>query len=686
MVSSRYAAVLIGILFIVAAAIVSANLYGTGNFAPVDVEKERDGGGEDNNALAAPETRRTVVKAIPSRTGIYFPLFAPPGPLWDNMLTHRNAHPSLPWIAIVDPHHGPGAQYDANYAENINKLQAANVTVLGYVSTLWAARPPELVKADIDRYKEWYNVDGIMLDEMISDPGFEGMYSGFADHAKSKGMSIVIGNVGTNISPSYASTVDAISTVEGDRTPPLSWLKGWQSNYDKSNFVYITYSQSWIDKEYVAESAKHVGSLYITDDTMPFPYDNFPTFLDEVLEMLDPQGNNDLRTLSVRTSDLRGEDLDGILVTASSPSLEEGDNNSGISTALLSTPLAYVGKVNSVYAINAASNSTHVFDHWEDGSTNPVRKVMLDSSKVLRAYYRTASTIDLKSAIIVESLTVQGGKLGMWINIHDDDKGVEAGSGFAPQIAKGQSNATYSVTANDHQHLVFDHWEDGSTNRTRTVHLPESSNDGDQNNAYLTAFYRVEKDPALVDLTVNSYTLDGTEVRGLWSIITPLNQNPVGGGTPLTHLATSGQTYTVQALDSGIYTFDHWKDGSTNRTRTVVMPGSDVTLSAYYTTPPAKLNVTLAGLSGERLEDNNSKWNIAVVRAMDSSLVPVVLRQDADSYNTSYKGRLDSVYSVQAPDLGGYTFDHWENGSRDRLRNVMLSPGDIAIIAYYKIK
>jgi hypothetical protein len=115
------------------------------------------------------------------------------------------------------------------------------------------------------------------------------------------------------------------------------------------------------------------------------------------------------------------------------------------------------------------------------------------------------------------------------------------------------------------------------------------------------------------------------------------------------------------------------------------MPGSDVTLSAYYTTPPAKLNVTLAGLSGERLEDNNSKLNIAVVRAMDSSLVPVVLRHQADSYNMSYTGRLHSVYSVQAPDLGGYAFDHWENGSRDRLRNVMLSSSDdTAIIAYYK--
>ncbi|MEO9294873.1 MAG: PQQ-dependent sugar dehydrogenase [Nitrososphaera sp.] len=43
-----------------------------------------------------------------SSTAVYFPLFAPPGPLWDNMLIYRQSHPSLAWIAIVDPPMGQG--------------------------------------------------------------------------------------------------------------------------------------------------------------------------------------------------------------------------------------------------------------------------------------------------------------------------------------------------------------------------------------------------------------------------------------------------------------------------------------------------------------------------------------------------------------------------------------------------
>ena len=602
-----------------------------------------------------------------ARTGVYFPLFAPPGPLWDNMLTYRQAHPALPWVAIVDPHHGPGAQYDATYARNIEKLQAANVTVLGYVSTLWAGKPAGPVMEDIKKYKDWYDVDGIMLDEMISDPGFEGLYSSYTSYAKSLGMGQVIGNVGTNISPSYVDTVDSISTVEGDRAPPLSWLQGWQLNYDRSNFLYITYSQSWTDPQYIAESTKYVGSLYMTDDTMPFPYDDFPAYFDEIVAVLDPQGDNDLRTLSVRASDLRGNGLEGTLATVSSPA--EGTSD------MLSTPLARVGDVNSTYLVTALSISTHVFDHWDDGSTDPARPVVLDSSQVLRAYYKTPATSDLQSDIVVNALTVQGGQLGMWINVSKE--GADSGSGLTPLIVSGQDGTTYTITASDHRQLVFDHWENGSTDRTREVSLHRGDN------AYLTAYYRVEKDPPLIELNVDAYTLDGTEIRGLWSVITPSNETATGGLTPLTHVGAPGRTYLVEAQDRDIYKFDHWEDGSTNRTRTITH-NSDATLSAHYATPLVALKINFASLSGEgRLGGMD-----ATVTAMDNSTTTATTssRQQAAGASTTFAGRFASVYTITVPDRAGYTFDHWDDGSTDRSRKVMLFSDDLEVTAYYREK
>ena len=591
-------------------------------------------------------------------TAIYFPLYTPPGPVWDNMLTYRQAHPSLEWIAIIDPHHGRGQKFDLVYAENIAKLQANDVIVLGYVSTLWSAKDPNAVKEDIRKYDDWYRVDGIMLDEMVSFAGAEGLYSDYTNYAKSLGMSSVIGNVGTNTLPSYVGTVDSISTIEGDRAPPLSWLKGWQLNYDKSNFLYITYSQSWIDKKFVDESTNYVGSLYITDDTMPFPYDNFPSYFDEVVAVLDPQGQNNLRNLSVRASDLLGNSLDGTLVIVS-------DAANGAPIATLHTQLTHVGTLGSTYAVTALSNQTHIFDHWGDGTTQPTRKVVLDSSTILRAYYRTPSTPNLQSNIVVNALTVNGGQLQMWTSVGIGSSEVKAG--LTPLAFAGQDGLTYTVTANSFENLAFDHWEDGSTNPSRAVSLQGG------NNAYLTAYYRVEETtPWLLDLTVNSYTLDGTEARRLWSTITPLNGVPAGRYTPMTLAATSGLAYTATAHDNGIYIFDHWDDGSTNRAR-IVTPFSDTTLTAYYKTSPATLAVKSADPSGSLLDGM-----YATVAPIDNSTMQTSFT------DTMYTGYLGSAYKVTVSDYYGIVFDHWEDGSTSRSRTVMLTTDNTELTAYYK--
>ena len=585
--------------------------------------------------------------AAPARTGVYFPLFTPPGPVWDNMLAYREAHPSLPWVAVVDPHHGPGTQFDSTYAQNIAKLQAQNVTVLGYVSTLWGARPADAIKEDIRSYHNWYGVEGIMLDEMVSNPGFEGHYYGLAKYAKSLGMKLVIGNVGTNIAPTYIGTVDLIGTVEGDGTPPLSWLEGWQAQYDKSNFLYITYSQGWVDSDFVAKSAQRVGLLYITDDTMPFPYDTFPSYFDEVVSALDPQGDDSLRNLSVKSFDLSGNSLDGVAAT--------------VDGAGQSTPLTNVASQGSAHTVVAISNQAYVFDHWDDGSTDPSRTVTLGSSEVLRAYYRTPSTAASQSDIFVNALTTQGGQLHMGVNV------APAKSGFTPLSFSAPEGNTYNVTvAASFGNLVFDHWENGSTSPSRQV----GAHGG---NTYLTAYYRFEKNLSAASLTVSSYTLDDTEVRGLWSVITPQGGPSIGGYTPLTYAANVSSSYVVAAQDGGIYVFDHWQDnGSTNRTR-VIAPSSDVMLTAYYRTPPATLAIRSADQSGNSLE------------GMHMAITTIAGKELQSGYtNMTYTGMLGSVYSVTASDYYGMVFDHWQDGLTSRTRSVMLSADNIELTAYYR--
>ena len=41
--------------------------------------------------------------------------------------------------------------------------------MLGYVATTFGARPAADVEADAARYRDWYGVDGIFLDEVADD-------------------------------------------------------------------------------------------------------------------------------------------------------------------------------------------------------------------------------------------------------------------------------------------------------------------------------------------------------------------------------------------------------------------------------------------------------------------------------------------------------------------------------------
>src|SRR6266850_5734478 len=124
--------------------------------------------------------------ALTSPTGLIVPLYSYPGTTWDELIKEKNAHPSIPIIAIINPDNGPGVS-DPNYATGIQKLQAARITVLGYVYT--QKIDTTTITNYINDYKKWYNVNGIFFDQMSNIPGDETFYKHLSDYAKSIGLS-----------------------------------------------------------------------------------------------------------------------------------------------------------------------------------------------------------------------------------------------------------------------------------------------------------------------------------------------------------------------------------------------------------------------------------------------------------------------------------------------------------------
>jgi hypothetical protein len=121
--------------------------------------------------------------------------------------------------AIMNPSSGPGAAKDNNYVAAVNAFRAAGGRVIGYVHTSYGARPLATVTADIDRYAEWYDIDGIFVDEMANVGPAERLnyYKAIYDHAKGiDGQWEVMGNPGTHTIEQYLTwpTADRLVVFE----------------------------------------------------------------------------------------------------------------------------------------------------------------------------------------------------------------------------------------------------------------------------------------------------------------------------------------------------------------------------------------------------------------------------------------------------------------------------------------
>lgn len=222
-------------------------------------------------------------------TGTMVPLYTyPDDDSWTAIVAAKQAHPTVPVIAVFNPNSGPGASADSVYVTATNDLKNAGIVVLGYVPTGYADRDPNEVKAEIDDYVAWYPATtGIFFDEQSNEPGFESYYSDLDTYAKSKGLTFTVGNPGTDTAESYVNALDMMLIYETDGLPSASSLGGWHDGYDKKNFGIIPYAVPSLDTSFVAQAKAHVGYIYITDDDLPNPWDSLPPYFDALLGELE---------------------------------------------------------------------------------------------------------------------------------------------------------------------------------------------------------------------------------------------------------------------------------------------------------------------------------------------------------------------------------------------------------------
>lgn len=192
-----------------------------------------------------------------------------------------------PITAIMNPGNGPGNSQDNNYVSAVNALRAAGGRVIGYVYSSYGARPLAEVTADIDRYRSWYAIDGIFVDEMANVGPAERLnyYKSIYDYVKGVDPKWeVMGNPGTTTIEQYLTwpTADRLMVFEnvGAQYPGYA-PSAWNANHDSDRFVHLVHTEPSADNMETALGLavqRNTGGIYITDDVMNNPWDRLPAY------------------------------------------------------------------------------------------------------------------------------------------------------------------------------------------------------------------------------------------------------------------------------------------------------------------------------------------------------------------------------------------------------------------------
>jgi hypothetical protein len=196
-----------------------------------------------------------------------------------------NAAHQIGVTAIMNPNSGPGSSADANYAAAVNSLQAAGGRVLGYVYTSYGARSEADVEADINAYVSFYHINGIFLDQQSTSPAEVSYYADLYKYVKSLNPAYqVVANPGTNTQQAYLNTptADALVTFEDTASAyasysPASWTSGYSPDHF-GNLIHTQMTAAGMLADLHLAQQRNAGLVYVTDDTLPNPYDRLPSY------------------------------------------------------------------------------------------------------------------------------------------------------------------------------------------------------------------------------------------------------------------------------------------------------------------------------------------------------------------------------------------------------------------------
>lgn len=233
-----------------------------------------------------------VINMFASEKKLLIPLYSYPT-LWEKKkaLFEKAKAENIEIYAIINPHNGPGQEINEDYIRGIRFLKSYNVKVIGYVYTLYGKRDPFLVKEDIYKWSNFYQslgVEGIFFDETATDSKLLPFYKDLSKYARSLDFDFLVINPGYTTHNDYISSkiADVIVSYENS-------MKAWNTTFPKivnketkdTKLCLLLHTLKVNDFRKVLKDSKlkNFTYIYITEDTLPNPWDDISSKLFEEL-------------------------------------------------------------------------------------------------------------------------------------------------------------------------------------------------------------------------------------------------------------------------------------------------------------------------------------------------------------------------------------------------------------------
>ncbi|MEA2289335.1 MAG: hypothetical protein QOD55_1332 [Solirubrobacteraceae bacterium] len=216
--------------------------------------------------------------AVPCRSAL-IPAYLPP----DGMARLAD-RPVRGRVVVFNPANGPGAEEQAAYREAVQAVQRSGTRVLGYVHTTYGERPRAEVSADVDRYRTWYGVDGVFLDEAARTASELAYYRALRDDVRAAGEQLLVLNPGVVPARGYFDIADIVVTFEGayaDYAAAERRTPEWLRRLPPGRVAHLVHGATREQARKVVAEDADAGYVYATSGSLPDPWSTLPSDLAE---------------------------------------------------------------------------------------------------------------------------------------------------------------------------------------------------------------------------------------------------------------------------------------------------------------------------------------------------------------------------------------------------------------------